>query len=108
MSRDGAYHQGTVWAWLMGPFITGYLKAHSADKAARERAKNWLANFHAHLSEGGLGHVSEIFNGDLSHIPGGCVAQAWSVAELLRVAVEDVYGPDPVRATAFTISRATA
>jgi len=108
MSRDGAYHQGTVWAWLMGPFITAYLKAHSADKAARERAKNWLANFHTHLSEGGLGHVSEIFNGDLSHIPGGCVAQAWSVAELLRVAVEDVYGPDPVRATAFTISRATA
>ncbi|MDQ3685437.1 MAG: amylo-alpha-1,6-glucosidase [Acidobacteriota bacterium] len=91
VSRDGAYHQGTVWAWLMGPFITAYLKAHGgADKAARERAKNWLANFHTHLSEAGLGHVSEIFNGDLPHIPGGCVAQAWSVAELLRVAVEDV------------------
>jgi predicted glycogen debranching enzyme len=90
-SRDGAYHQGTVWAWLMGPFITAYVKAHGASEEARGRAEGWLANFDAHLSEAGLGHVSEIFDGDAPHTPRGCIAQAWSVAELLRAGFEDVY-----------------
>jgi predicted glycogen debranching enzyme len=90
LSRDGAYHQGTVWGWLMGPFIAAYIKAHEGREEARERARVWLAAFHAHLSEAGLGQISEIFDGDAPHTPRGCIAQAWSVAELLRAALEDV------------------
>jgi predicted glycogen debranching enzyme len=92
LSRDGAYHQGTVWAWLMGPFITAYTKAHDKSVESRERARMWLANFHTHLSEAGLGHISEIFDGDAPHNPNGCIAQAWSVAEVLRALVEDING----------------
>jgi predicted glycogen debranching enzyme len=90
LSRDGAYHQGTVWAWLIGPFITAYIKTHEGDRKAREHASMWLKAFHSHLSEAGLGQISEIFDGDAPHAPKGCVAQAWSVAELLRTVVEDV------------------
>jgi len=90
LARDGAYHQGTVWAWLMGPFITAYIKAHDESVEAKERARAWLAPFHTHLNEAGLGHISEIFNGDAPHAPNGCIAQAWSVAEVLRAAVEDI------------------
>jgi predicted glycogen debranching enzyme len=92
LSRDGAYHQGTVWAWLMGPFIRAYMKAHNKSAEAREQARAWLRNFQAHLSEAGLGHISEIFDGDSPHTPNGCIAQAWSVAEVLRAIVEDVNG----------------
>ena len=92
LSRDGAYHQGTVWAWLMGPFITAYTRAHDGSPAARERARAWLRNFQTHFSEAGLGHISEIFDGDAPHTPQGCIAQAWSVAEVLRAAVEDLNG----------------
>jgi predicted glycogen debranching enzyme len=92
LSRDGAYHQGTVWGWLIGPFITAYMKTHGEERDAREQARGWLANFKNHLSEaGGLGQVSEIFDGDPPHTPRGCIAQAWSVAELLRAAVENAY-----------------
>jgi predicted glycogen debranching enzyme len=84
-SRDTAYHQGTVWAWLMGPFITAYLKVYGHTAQARERVALWLVPFRKHLSEAGLGQVSEIFDGDPPHRPRGCIAQAWSVAELLRV-----------------------
>jgi predicted glycogen debranching enzyme len=90
LNRDGAYHQGTVWGWLIGPFITAYIKAHQEDGGARERARMWLAAFHSHLSEAGLGQISEIFDGDAPHTPRGCIAQAWSVGELLRAALEDV------------------
>jgi predicted glycogen debranching enzyme len=97
--RDVAYHQGAVWAWLMGPFITAYIKVNSqtasrADRA-RARAAEWLAVFQEHLSEAGLNHISEIFDADSPHTPRGCVAQAWSVAELLRAAVEDVFSIKP-------------
>ncbi len=88
--RDGAYHQGTVWPWLMGPFITAYVKTFGA-KAGRKFATEWLLHFQDHLDEACLGQVSEIFDGDYPHIPRGCVAQAWSVSELLRATVEDVY-----------------
>ena len=94
-SRDGAYHQGTVWPWLMGPFITAYLKVHGRSKEGRQKAAKWLTNFREHLSDAGLGQVSEIFDGDPPHQPRGCIAQAWSVAELLRAAVEDVYNLKP-------------
>jgi predicted glycogen debranching enzyme len=98
-SRDGAYHQGTVWAWLMGPFITAYVKTHEGSFAAREQASTWVKAFCAHLHDAGLGQVSEIFDGDAPHQPRGCIAQAWSVAEVLRATVEDVLGrlPDPLR-----------
>ncbi len=90
VERDGAYHQGTVWPWLIGPFITAYVKVNGATEAARKQAGEWLLPLQAHLSDAGLGHISEIFDGDLPHRPAGCVAQAWSVGEVLRAYVEDV------------------
>jgi predicted glycogen debranching enzyme len=101
LSRDGAYHQGTVWAWLMGPFITAYLKVNGRSGESCARAAGWLLNFQEHLSEAGLGQVSEIFDGDAPHTPRGCIAQAWSVAEILRAALEDVlsFVPTPMLKT---------
>ncbi|MGI9167162.1 MAG: amylo-alpha-1,6-glucosidase [Pyrinomonadaceae bacterium] len=90
LNRDGAYHQGTVWPWLMGPYITAYVKTFGAS-AGRKVAAGWLNNFQQHLEEACLGQVSEIFDADPPHSPRGCAAQAWSVAELLRAAMEDVY-----------------
>jgi predicted glycogen debranching enzyme len=86
-SRDAAYHQGTVWPWLIGPYVTAYTKTFGA-QAGRTFTTTWLENFADHLQEACLGQVSEIFDGDAPHTPRGCVAQAWSVAELLRAAVE--------------------
>jgi predicted glycogen debranching enzyme len=90
-SRDTAYHQGTVWAWLMGPFITAYVKVNNRNKRSRQVGRTLLEGFGEHLKEAGLGTVSEIFDADAPHRPGGCIAQAWSVAELLRAACEDVF-----------------
>jgi predicted glycogen debranching enzyme len=105
--RDIAYHQGTVWAWLMGPFITAYIKVNGQNvgrsNRARVRATEWLAGFQDHLSAAGLGHVSEIFDADSPHRPRGCVAQAWSVAELLRAAVEDVFCIKPSRSLSIPV-----
>jgi len=84
LSRDGAYHQGTVWAWLMGPFINAYLKVNGGSEESREQAGRWLSGFQAHLSEAGLGQISEIFDAEPPHTPRGCIAQAWSVGEILR------------------------
>jgi len=78
--RDGAYHQGTVWTWLLGPFVSAHYRVH-ADAAA---ALAYLRNFSAHLREGCIGQVSEIMEGDPPFEPRGCFAQAWGVAELLR------------------------
>jgi len=94
LSRDSVYHQGTVWPWLMGPYITADVKTFSAE-AGRTATAEWLKNFEEHLDEACLGQVSEIFDGDAPHKPRGCIAQAWSVAELLRAAVEDVYATEP-------------
>ena len=100
-SRDGAYHQGTVWPWLMGPFITAYLKLNGRSEAALRQAQQWLTPLKQHLSEAGLGHISEIFEGDAPHRPVGCVAQAWSVAEILRAAVEEIYAIRPQKELDF-------
>ena len=89
-SRDGAYHQGTVWPWLLGPFITAYVKVNPNRPAARAQAAAWLDHFQQHLQEAGLGQICEIADGDPPHTPRGCIAQAWSVAELLRALREDV------------------
>jgi predicted glycogen debranching enzyme len=93
--RDGAYHQGTVWPWLLGAFITAYVKVNGGDTEARRQAGEWLRPLQEHLSHAGLGHISEIFEGDPPHRPCGCIAQAWSVAEVLRAYVEDVKGMKP-------------
>jgi len=100
LRRDSAYHQGTIWPWLMGPYIKAYAKTFGAS-AAREFGETWLQNFCQHLDEACVGQVSEIFDAAEPHQARGCVAQAWSVAELLRAAVEDVYvSPVPLTATA--------
>jgi glycogen debranching enzyme len=91
VSRDGAYHQGTVWPWLMGPFLKAYLETHGRSPEARQQAAKWLTELTAYIADQGVGQLPEIFDGDAPHRPGGCIAQAWSVAELLRVCVEDVY-----------------
>ena len=100
-SRDGAYHQGTVWPWLMGPFISAHIKINGGSKAARRQAEEWLAPLQEHLADGGLGHISEIFDGDGTHRPVGCIGQAWSIAEVLRAGVEDVCGIRPQRPAAL-------
>jgi glycogen debranching enzyme len=90
-SRDSAYHQGTVWLWLMGPFITAYVKSHGRSEASRQTATAWLRAFEPQMRMAGLGQLAEIANAEAPHKLKGCIAQAWSVAELLRAAVEDVF-----------------
>jgi predicted glycogen debranching enzyme len=80
-SRDAAYHQGTVWAWLIGPFIDAWLKVHPGDF---EGAGNFLNGFEPHLREACIGSISEVFDAEPPFTPRGCIAQAWSVAEVLR------------------------
>jgi predicted glycogen debranching enzyme len=89
VARDSSYHQGTVWAWLLGPFFDAYLKVNGNGKKAQDQVRTWLQTFSGHLTEAGVGHVSEIFDGDPPHHPRGCFAQAWSVAEILRAVVEN-------------------
>ena len=90
-SRDSAYHQGTVWPWLLGPFISAYVRVNGGTAQSRARAHEMLRGIEQHLSEAGLGQISEIFDADAPHEPRGCFAQAWSVAEVLRALCEDVY-----------------
>jgi len=94
--RDTAYHQGTVWGWLLGPFISAYINVNGRSEATISFVKEALSEFtEAHLKRAGLGSISEIFDGDPPHHPRGCIAQAWSVAEILRVYVEDVIDIEP-------------
>jgi glycogen debranching enzyme, archaeal type, putative len=79
-ARDAAYHQGTVWAWLIGHFLDAWIKVYG-DKA---RARTMLEGFEAHLWEAGIGTISEIFDAEPPYTPRACIAQAWSVAEVLR------------------------
>jgi glycogen debranching enzyme len=84
--RDEAYHQGTVWPYLIGPFIEAYLKVNRFSDRSRQRAAEWLQPLLRHLTQDAcLGSISEILDGDPPHRPGGCPAQAWSVAELIRI-----------------------
>ncbi|HET7220550.1 MAG TPA: amylo-alpha-1,6-glucosidase, partial [Vicinamibacterales bacterium] len=80
-SRDAAYHQGTVWAWLIGPFLDAWLRVHPDDL---EGAARLLAGFDARLEEACVGSIAEIFDAEAPYVPRGCIAQAWSVAEVLR------------------------
>jgi len=99
-SRDSAYHQGTVWPWLLGPFITAYLEVNGRSHNAQKQAQQWLADLRRYLEDQGLGQIPEVFDGDPPQRPGGCLAQAWSVAEVLRALVEDVRSAAPAPAHA--------
>jgi glycogen debranching enzyme len=79
-ARDAVYHQGTVWGWLIGPFVDAYRRAYGDEAMAR----SFLSGFEPHLADYGLGSIAEVFEGDAPHAPKGCIAQAWSVAEVLR------------------------
>jgi predicted glycogen debranching enzyme len=80
-TRDAAYHQGTVWSWLIGPFVDAWLKVYPA---RRPEARRMLAGLEAHLGDACVGSVSEVFDAEPPFAPRGCIAQAWGVAELLR------------------------
>jgi predicted glycogen debranching enzyme len=80
-ARDAAYHQGTVWAWLIGPYIDAWLKLHPGE---RRQARAFLEGFLPHLNEQCIGTISEVFDAEAPYTPRGCIAQAWSVAEVLR------------------------
>ena len=81
--RDLAYHQGTVWPWLLGPFVEAYLKVYGFEGISF--ARSIYADMESALKENCIGTVAEIYDGDEPHTPRGAVAQAWSVAELLRI-----------------------
>jgi predicted glycogen debranching enzyme len=86
--RDAAYHNGTVWTWLLGPYFDAVRAIEGAD-AARKELEEMLPTWREHLADAGLGSISEIFDGDPPHTPRGCISQAWSVAEVLR----HIWGP---------------
>lgn len=89
--RDAAYHQGTAWGFLLGGFLSAYLKVHDHSKESISHALTLLEPVHAHLTGSGcIGSISEIFDGDAPHNPRGCYAQAWSVGEVLRAYTEDI------------------
>ena len=86
--RDAAYHQGTVWPWLMGPFVEAWIRVHGSSAKAKQQARmQFLEPLLHHLDDVGLGHISEIADGDPPHIPRGCPFQAWSVGEAIRLSL---------------------
>jgi len=94
-TRDAAYHNGTAWPWLLGAYVKAYRKVHNYSKESLEDMRALLQGFNTHLETAGVGTISEVFDGDYPHSPGGCISQAWSVAEILRAYVEDVLGIKP-------------
>jgi predicted glycogen debranching enzyme len=106
--RDGAYHQGTAWPWLIGPFVEAWLRVRgNTPESRREADERFLSPLRQHLSVAGLGHVSEIADAEPPHRPAGCPFQAWSLAELLRASrlvenqiVENHARPGPRRVRA--------
>lgn len=109
--RDGAYHQGTVWPWLIGPFVEAWVRTRGATAQTRREAKSrFLSPLNQHLERAGLGHVSEVFDGASPHTPGGCPFQAWSLSERIRlervVLAEDVRAAEPVTKARETIPAA--
>jgi predicted glycogen debranching enzyme len=89
LSRDGAYHQGTVWSWLLGPYITAKVRLEGEE--GKQAVMKLLTKFETHFYEAGIGTVSEIFDAEAPFVPKGCIAQAWGVAEVLRAYAEDLH-----------------
>jgi predicted glycogen debranching enzyme len=86
VERDGAYHEGTVWPWLMGPFVEAWVRVHGRDAASLRAARSrFVEPLEAQLETTGLGHLPEVADGDAPHRAGGCPFQAWSLGELLRL-----------------------
>ena len=84
--RDGAYHQGTVWPWLLGPFVEAWVRVRGSGADVRAEARRrFLQPLLDHLDEAGVGHISEIADAEPPHTPRGCPFQAWSVGEALRL-----------------------
>jgi glycogen debranching enzyme len=83
-ARDAAYHQGTVWPWLIGPFVDAWLRAYPEDRAG---IRELLKGFAPHLDEACVGSISEIFDAEAPFTPRGCISQGWSVAEVLRALI---------------------
>jgi predicted glycogen debranching enzyme len=104
-SRDGAYHQGTVWGWLIGPFVDAWIRAHP-DRPAE--ARRFLTGVLSHLDEACVGSISEIFDAEEPYTPRGCIAQAWSVAEVLRCWVKTASPQERARGEATHAKAATA
>jgi predicted glycogen debranching enzyme len=101
LARDAAYHQGTVWAWLIGPFLDAWIKVFDDPT----RARRWLQGFDAHLNEACVGNISEVFDATAPYRPRGCIAQAWSVAEVLRCWIKTA---DPADTTAHRTAGSSA
>jgi predicted glycogen debranching enzyme len=96
VARDEAYHQGTVWPWLIGPFASAVSRAYGSDGIGR--VARLFDGLETHLNEAGIGGICEVADGDAPHAPGGCPWQAWSVSEPLRVLVEELGIELPARA----------
>jgi predicted glycogen debranching enzyme len=97
-SRDGSYHQGTVWPWLIGPFAEAWVRVRGDTPAVRREARRrFLDPLLQHLNQAGLGHISEIADAEPPHTPRGCPFQAWSVAEALRLDSQVLAEPAPIR-----------
>jgi predicted glycogen debranching enzyme len=96
--RDGAYHQGTAWPWLLGPFVEAWVRVRGGTPAVKSEARvRFLEPLHRHLCEAGLGHVSELVDGDTPHTPRGCPFQAWSLGEMLRLELQVLAAPEGAR-----------
>jgi glycogen debranching enzyme len=95
-SRDGAYHQGTVWPWLLGPFVDAWVRVRGGGSDVRAEARErFLTPLLAHLDRAGVGHISEIADADFPHEPRGCPFQAWSVGEALRLDLDVLGSGEP-------------
>ena len=90
---DRTVTQNTVWAWLLGPYLTALVRLRG--KTGQKQGFKLMQAVQNHLSESGIGQISEIFDGDAPHAPRGCIAQAWSVAEIARAYVEDLLDAGP-------------
>jgi glycogen debranching enzyme len=96
--RDSAYHQGTVWPWLIGPFVEAWVRVRGNTAAAKQEARTkFLSPLLSHMDDAGLGHVSEIADAEAPHVPRGCPFQAWSVGELLRLEQRVLQEPPAVK-----------
>jgi glycogen debranching enzyme len=90
-NKDIAYHNGCVWPWLLGFFVRSFLKVRGYSRENRALAlRRYILPLMDNLTEGCVGSINEIFDGDYPHLPRGCISQAWSVGELLRCIVEDI------------------